>query len=90
MEFQREPGRIFALGADGKLLAEVTFPTQGGTAVIDHTFVDDSLRGRGVAGKLLEAAVQAIREAGLTAKPTCSYAVDWFEKHPEQKDLLAE
>ena len=89
MEFQREPGRIFALGTDEKLLAEVTFPAQNGTAVIDHTFVDDSLRGQGVAGKLLEAAVQAIREAGLKARPTCSYAVAWFEKHPEQKDLLA-
>lgn len=50
MEFQKEPGRIFALGEDGKLLAEITFPTgEDGVADINHTFVDESLRGQGVA-----------------------------------------
>ena len=57
MEFQKEPGRIFALGEDGKLLAEITFPTgEDGVADIDHTFVDESLRGQGVASQLVRAA----------------------------------
>ena len=47
MEFLEEKGRIYAVDANGKLLAEVTFPDDGNTAVIDHTFVDESLRGRG-------------------------------------------
>lgn len=90
MEFQKEPGRVFALDQNGALLAEVTFPDrEDGVAEIDHTFVDDSLRGQGIAGKLLEAAVQVLREEGKRARPTCSYAVSWFEKHPEQADLLA-
>ena len=42
-----EKGRIYAVDANGKLLAEVTFPDDGNTAVIDHTFVDESLRGQG-------------------------------------------
>lgn len=45
MEFRKEPGRIFATDETGKLLAEVTFPEREGGAVINHTFVDDSLRG---------------------------------------------
>lgn len=50
MEFQKEPGGFSALGEDGKLLAEITFPTgEDGVADIDHTFVDESLRGQGVA-----------------------------------------
>lgn len=88
MEFQHEDGRIFALDPSGRLLAEVTFPSRGGVAVIDHTFVDDSLRGQGVAGQLILAAVQQIRAAGLKAHPTCPYAVKWFSSHPEQSDLL--
>lgn len=48
MEFCKEPGRIFATDETGKLLAEVTFPEQEGIAVINHTFVDGSLRGRGL------------------------------------------
>ncbi len=88
MEFQKGPGRVFALGEDGSLLAEITFPVQGGVAVIDHTFVHESLRGQGVAGRLMEEAVACIRRQGLKAKPVCSYAISWLEKHPEHRDLL--
>lgn len=88
MEFQHEKGRIFALDTDGKLMAEVTFPISGHTAQIDHTFVDPSLQGQGIAAQLLAAAAEEIRRAGLSAVPTCSYAVKWFSEHPEQGDLL--
>lgn len=88
MEFQCEKDRIFAVDQDGRLLAEVTFPCSDGVAVIGHTFVDESLRGRGVAGELLSAAARHLRAAGLRAKPTCSYAVKWFSEHPEYGDLL--
>lgn len=89
MEFQHGQDRIFAVDQDGTLIAEVTFPISEGVAVIDHTFVDGSLRGQGVAGQLLSAAAARLREAGLKARPTCSYAVKWFSEHPEQTDLLA-
>ena len=87
MEFQREPGRIYA-EEEGRVIAEVTFPDRDGAAEIDHTFVDPSLEGRGVAGQLLQAAADALRAEGRKVRPTCSYAVRWFEKHPEQRDLL--
>lgn len=88
MEFSREPGRIFALDKTGKLLAEVTFPEREGVVVINHTFVDASLRGQGVAGQLLRAVADTLRREGRKAHPTCSYAVRWFEDHPEEQDLL--
>lgn len=88
MEFCKEPGRIFATDETGKLLAEVTFPEREGVAVINHTFVDDSLRGQGVAGQLLRVVADTLRQEGRKAKPTCSYAVHWFETHPEEQDLL--
>ena len=88
MEFQHERERIFALDEQGKLVAEVTFPVSEGVADIDHTFVDQSLRGQGVAGQLLEAAVRQIRAEGLRAKATCGYAVKGFGEHPDQSDLL--
>ena len=83
MEFQKETGRIYA-EKDGELIAEITFPEEDGVAVIDHTFVDDSLRGQGVAGQLVQAALAQIRERGGTPAATCTYAVSWLEKHPEQ------
>lgn len=89
MDLQTSEGRIFALGEDGKVLAEVTFPTgPDGVADINHTFVDESLRGQGVASQLLRAAADQIRAQGKKTKLTCSYAVTWFEKHPEEQDLV--
>ncbi|AEB06200.1 putative acetyltransferase [Coriobacterium glomerans PW2] len=76
--------------ANGTSCAEVTFPDVGDNTVeIDHTFVDDSLRGRGIAGQLLERCVRSLEETGRKAIPTCFYAMHWFEKHPERGDLLA-
>lgn len=87
MEFQKETGRIYA-EKDGKLIAEITFPDENGVAVIDHTFVDESLRGQGVAGQLVRAAVDQIRQEDRKARPVCSYARVWFDRHPEEADLL--
>lgn len=90
MDFKYEPNRIYLQDADGALLAEVTFLTISNTAVeINHTFVDDSLRGQGVAAVLLKAAADHLRAEKKQVFPTCSYAVRWFEKNPAYADLLA-
>lgn len=87
MEFQKETGRIYA-ERDGQMIAEITFPEEDGVAVIDHTFVDGSLRGPGVAGQLVRAAADQIRDQGKKARAVCTYARAWFDRHPEQADLL--
>ena len=85
MKFHHTPTRIYSIGDDGKLLAEITFPTVGKDLYcIDHTFVDDSLRGQGVASKLVRAAVTQIHEQKGSVTATCSYAVEWLQKHPEE------
>ncbi|HNW04054.1 MAG TPA: GNAT family N-acetyltransferase [Oscillospiraceae bacterium] len=88
MEFQHEQDCIYANDPSGNRIAEVTFPTANGVAEINHTYVDPALRGQGIADKLLAAAVEQIRSAGLKAHPTCSYAVRWFAEHPEYLYLL--
>lgn len=89
MEFKTEKNRIYWEETPGLVLAEVTFPDCGENAVvIDHTFVDPSLRGQGVAGKLLAAAAEQLRREGKRARPACSYATKWFAEHPEAADLL--
>ncbi len=83
MEFITEKDRIYANDQAGNMIAEVTFPTVDGVSYIDHTFVDPSLRGQGVAGKLVELAAKAILADGNKIGATCPYAVTWFERHPE-------
>lgn len=90
MEFHIETNRIYAEDPSGRLLAEVTFPPlDEGTVIIDHTFVDASLRGQGIAGKLMEAAARQLRETGRKAVPSCSYAVDWFERQEAYRDIIS-
>ncbi len=88
MDFIKEPGRIYAQDESGKLVAEIDFPSRNGLAAITHTFVDDSLRGHGIASQLVSAAVDQIRTDGMKARPICSYASKWFSAHPEAADLL--
>ncbi|MDW2796910.1 GNAT family N-acetyltransferase [Clostridium boliviensis] len=89
MNFTYTPNRIALYHSDSSLLAEVTFPdVDSNTVNINHTFVDDSLRGQGIAGQLMKAAADQLRSEGKKAVLTCSYAINWFEKHPEYQDLL--
>ncbi len=91
MNWQAEENRVWVEDAAGQLLAEVTFPVSGENTVdINHTFVDESLRGQGMAGQLLQRAADRIRQDGKRAVPTCSYAIRWFEKHPEYADILSQ
>lgn len=82
MEFIIEQDRIYANDAAGKMIAEVTFPTYGDISIIDHTFVDPSLRGQGVAGQLVKLAADTILQRGNKLGVTCPYGMGWFEKHP--------
>jgi predicted GNAT family acetyltransferase len=91
MEFERKGNWIFKRDDEGEVIAEVTFPKlRDGVVVINHTWVDGSLRGRGVAGELVEAAYEAIKADGLKTEVTCPYAVKWFNDRPEKNDIVAE
>ena len=82
MEFIHEPNRIYGTDENGKVIAEITFPeTESGVYVINHTIVDSSLQGQGIAGQLVHAAVDDIKSKGGEIRATCSYAIKWLEKH---------
>lgn len=83
MEYFTEIDRIFATDPYGKIIAEVTFPTVDGVSTIDHTFVDPSLRGGGVASELVKRAAHKIISDGNKIAATCTYALAWFARHPE-------
>ena len=82
MTFKTDENRIFQTDAAGKLIAEVTFPeTAPGVYTIDHTFVDGSLRGQGIAAKLVQAAVDEIIGKGGEVQAVCPYAVKWLAEN---------
>ncbi len=61
-----------------------------GIVEITHTEVDPSMGGQGIAGKMTEHVANILRVDGRKAELTCSYAIKWFQKHPEYKDVLAD
>lgn len=89
MPFIEEAHRIFYEDENGNLLAEITFPLFSENVVnIDHTYVNEALRGQGVANQLMERTVSKLRKENWKAVPTCSYAKRWFEKNESQRDVL--
>ena len=90
MEFQSEPGRFYMNDATGKLVAEITFSRidDGQNVAIEHTYVDASLRGQGIAGKLVKLVVNQAREQDYKIEPLCTYAHAAFERHTEYADVL--
>ncbi|MDR0528424.1 MAG: N-acetyltransferase [Zoogloeaceae bacterium] len=70
-------------------LTPISGEEKRGVVVIDHTFVDDSLRGQGRAGELMLACREELLASGRAAIPLCPYAVAWFKKHPEKADVVA-
>ena len=89
MELIYEAERIYYKNEQGRMAAEVTFHQRSDRAMsIDHPYVSPELRGQGAADRLLRAAVKRFRARELKAVPVCSYAVKWFQEHPEEQDLL--
>ena len=80
MEYITEKHRIFVMD-NGEEVGEVTFPERDGVYVINHTYVDDRLRGQGIASELVRRAVEEIEQRGGRVEATCSYAALWLARN---------
>ncbi|MFH5811742.1 GNAT family N-acetyltransferase [Companilactobacillus sp. FL22-1] len=90
MELKHEDGRFFYEEND-KLVGEITYSkVKDGVISLDHTYVDDVYRGQGIAGKLLNAALDFADLKGLKIVPVCEYAKAAFERDPKIRFLLTE
>jgi hypothetical protein len=79
----------FVLTQDGNRLAEMTYSVAGSRVIIDHTQVDELLRGKNVGAQLVRAAVEWARAENVKLLPLCPFARSVFDKTPEYADVLA-
>ena len=92
MQIQRdEHGRkgAFYIDEDGEWIAELTYIKSDSTLTIDHTEIDEKLRGEGIGKDMVRAAVEYARENGLKVNPVCPYARKIIDATPEFQDVLA-
>ena len=54
-----------------------------------HTEVLPEYGGRGIASALVRRVLADARAAGVTITPRCPFFVAHFERHPEDRDLIA-
>ena len=77
-ELDEGAGTSFANYRDGS-------PTE---RALTHFETPPELRGKGAAGRLMEAILAEARANGRKLSARCSYAVDYLERHPEAGDVL--
>lgn len=74
---------------EGQVLAEMTFSVVNPRfIIIDHTEVDDSLRGEGVGKQLLQKIVDHARQNEIKIMPLCPFAKHVFEEDESLQDVL--
>ena len=78
----------FVWEQEGKRLAEMTYSVAGSRVILDHTQVDDVLRGKGAGAQLVRAAVEWARAENVKLLPLCPYARSVFDRTPEYADVL--
>ena len=72
------------------MLGEMTFSrAREDLIIIDHTEVDESLRGKHGGLRLFEEMVAWARDSGTQILSTCPFANAMFERHPSSRDVLA-
>ena len=88
LEETEKKGRASAK-ENGTTLAEMTFSKAGAhLLIINHTDVDESLRGQGVGRKMLDKIVEHAREHQLKIMPLCPFAKSVFNKDQSIADVL--
>jgi predicted GNAT family acetyltransferase len=90
-EFVHEPdARRYALRIDGQLACIVDYTVNANAIALTRTFTQPPMRGQGLAGELVEFAINDIEATTpYRVVPACWYVSEWFEKHPERAGLLS-
>jgi predicted GNAT family acetyltransferase len=89
-QIERGGRGAFIIRVDGKRVAEMAYKVDSETGfTIDHTEVDESLRGQKVGDKLLAEAVKYAREKGLKISATCTFALKKLQENADFADVFS-
>jgi uncharacterized protein len=90
-EFSHEPeaGR-YVLRDGTELLSTADYRIMGNQISFHHTYTNPTHRGKGLAGDVVEYAVNDVEATtSYRVVPMCWYVGKWFDEHPERAELLS-
>ena len=79
--------RRFEVHAEGKT-AFLSYRRDGDRLVLIHTEVPESLRDRGIGGRLARFALDYAKREGLGVVPRCPFVKTYIQEHPEYLPLV--
>src|SRR5258706_3503678 len=83
-----ERNGVFFIEREGRRVAELTYRMMGETVVVDHTWVDPTLRGGALAPRLVQAVGDWARREQRLIRPLCSYVRSGMDRSPQtDKDV---
>ena len=82
--------RYELLNDSGVMIGEIRYAIEPGAVALVHTEVDPKFQGHGLAGELVQGAINDLREHGLKMIPVCPYVRAWLRRHPDQADLVVD
>lgn len=89
MDIKKGADRFYIGNSESDPDAEIVYYHKDkGIIVIERTFVSEELRGRSIAGQLLEKVVDMARNEGLKIIPECAYAQKVMSRGGEYRDVL--
>jgi predicted GNAT family acetyltransferase len=83
-----QPEQRFETRVEGKL-SICEYQMDGDRMVFTHTFVPPQLRGKGIAQKLVEVALNYAMAKKLRVDPACSYVEAFIRRRPEYKVMVS-
>lgn len=88
MEFHNDEKGWLSLLENTKVIGHIAYSISNDVLTIEHTVVDEYYSGQGLASKLMVELIAFAKTKNYKIKPVCSYAVSYFNKHPENSSLL--
>jgi uncharacterized protein len=74
----------------GEDIAALYYSMFEGKLYLNHTEVPEALQGQGIAGKLVEGALEYAKAHSLPIVPMCPYASKYIQRNPQYQTLLDE
>jgi predicted GNAT family acetyltransferase len=79
----------YTIALDEEVAGFADYRVEGSRIIFTRTEVDPSRRKAGLAGRLVEYALDDVRVSGaLTVVPQCSFVAHFIDAHPDYQELV--